>query len=220
MKKLFLVTLFAFAALTLAAEDILSNDGARQAIYGAMGKSVKPLKLNKSKFGNQPVAIYIKDKKYSFLTGYLKNILLNAGINCVTGKDEEMWQKAIQEIEAHKRMDDILDPATKAKFGKLQAPRIRLQCNVRVFDFDRKNGRYYTEVELIATEIKTGKKIWSGVYTNRYYLGKGVEGNVALDDELRAILKKNFENAQKSLTMPQIIGKMKKAPMESSTASI
>ena len=189
MKKLFLVTLFAFAALTLAAEDILSNDGARQAIYGALDKAAEPLTINKKKFGNQPVAIYLRDKKYSILSGYLKNILIKAGINCVEGKDDPMWQTVIKEIEAHKRMDDILDPATIVKFGKLQATRILLQCNVRVFDFDSKNDRYYAEVELIATEIKTAKNIWSGVYTNRYYLGKGVEGIVALDDDLRAILK-------------------------------
>ena len=209
MKKLFLITLLAFAALTLPAKNILSNDGARQAIYGAVNQAVEPLKLGKSKFGNKSVAVYIKDKKYSFLTDYLKKILLDAELKSVTGKDEEMWLKIIKEIEAHKRMDDILDPATKAKFGKLQATLIILRCEVRVFDFDKENGRYYTEVLLIATEVETGRDLWSGLFTNRYYLGKDVEGIVALDDDLRAILKKNFDNAQKSLTAPQIISKMK-----------
>ncbi|MBQ9775751.1 MAG: hypothetical protein IJW17_06905, partial [Lentisphaeria bacterium] len=206
MKKIMMFVISMFAVLAVAANDIrlLANDDARQALYGALDKADAALKT--APFGKTPVAILPLKTGHSVLAGRIKNMLVKNGFVCVEGKEDPMWNEILKEIEWDERKNDILDPETIVKFGKLKAAKILIQCEIRVVD--RNEERVYAEIELRATDIASKQIIWGGTFANRYYIGKNVQGIVSLDDELRQTLKKSFAEAKKSLIAPQVAGKL------------
>ena len=206
MKKIITLIVSVIAVFAAAANDVrfLADDDARQALYGAVDKAAESLKT--APFGKKPVAILPLKTGHSVLAGRLKNMLVQSGVVCVEGKEDPMWNEILKEIEWDERKSDILDAETIVKFGKLKAAKILFQCEIRVID--KNADRVYAEVELRATDIATKQIIWGGTFANRYYIGKDVQGIVSLDDDLRAILKKSFDEAKKSLTSPQVAGKL------------
>ena len=205
MKKFIALLVMVLTALSTAAAPVynLSDDDVRQSLYGALDKAADA--LQSAPFGNAPVAILPMSSGYAALAGRVKNMLVQAGFVCVEGKEDPMWNEIIKEIEWDERKEDILDPGTLVKFGRLKAARILFQCIVRVVD--KNADRVYAEVELRATDIATKQIVWGGTFANRYYIGKDVQGIIKLDDDLRMLLKKNFAMAQLSLAAPNIAGK-------------
>ena len=210
MKKFITLAALMLSAFTVfaAAEIKLADDDARQAIYGAVDKAADALK--KAPFGKSPVAILPLKSGNALLAGRLKNMLTECGFVCVEGKEDPMWDEILKEIEWDERKSDILDTETIVRFGKLKAAKILFQCEIRVYDKNKE--RIYAEVELRATDIATKQIIWGGTFANRFYIAKNVHGIVddTLDDDLRFIIKKGFDNAKKSLTAPMVAGKLNK----------
>ncbi len=183
----------------------INNDDIRQVLYGALDNS--KLSLKNAPFGQKTIAILpFADNFNDVLSGRLKNILTEAGFTCVEAKDDPMWNEIVKEIAWDERKSDILDPATIVKFGKLKASQILLYGKVRALD--QNADRVYAEIELHATDIATKQHIWGGSFVCRLYKGKDMQGIVSLDNELRNLLKKNFEEAKKSLRSPEFAGKL------------
>ena len=206
MKKIIIFIVLTLAVFSAFANNgnFLANDDARQALYGAVDKAAVALKT--APFGQNPIAILPLKAGHSVLAGRLKNMLVQNGFVCVEGKEDPMWDEILKEIEWHERKSDILDSKTIVKFGKLKAAKILFQCEIRIVD--KNADRLYAEIELRATDIATKQVIWGGTFANRYYIGKNVQGIISLDDELRQTLKKSFIEAKKSLTTPQVAGKL------------
>ena len=130
MKKLITVFVLMFTVLSASANSyaFLADDDARQAVYGALDKAIPALKS--APFGNRTIAILPMKAGHSILAGRLKNMLVQSGFVCVEGKEDPMWDEILKEIEWDERKDDILDPATVVKFGKLKAAHILMQCEI------------------------------------------------------------------------------------------
>ena len=208
MKKIVVLifcVLAAFSALANRAAFI-ADDDARQALYGALDSAYESLKS--APFGKAPIAVLPLKAGHSILAGRLKNVLVKSGFVCVEGKEDPMWDEILKEIEWDERKDDILDPETVVRFGKLKAAKIIFQCDVRVLD--KNSDRIYAEIELRATDIATKQIIWGGSFAYRHYIGKNIQGIITLDTDLRMLLRKSFAEAQKSITTPQIAGKLDK----------
>ena len=202
MKKI-LSLLFLSAVIGIFAQGL--PDDVRQTLYGAIDQSESALKS--APFGNKTVAILpIPGDDSSLIAGRLKNILTRLGFTCVEGKEDPMWNEIIKEIAWNERKDDILDPATLVKFGKLKSAQILLFGKIR--QIDRNDDRTYVEIELHATDIATKQHIWGGNFAARLYKNKNFQGIISLDNELRMLLKKNFAEAQKSILQPETAAKL------------
>lgn len=203
MKKL-LFALFAVAVLPLFAADF-GDDEVRQAVYEALKQAQTALKS--APFGKKTVAILpLPGDKAGLFTGKLKNQLTELGFVCVEGKEDPMWNEIIKEVAWDERKDDILDRATLVKFGKLKAAQILLYG--KIVALDKNSERIYVEIELHATDLATKRHIWGGTFAARVYKNKEVLGIIALDNELRMLLKKNFGAAKESLLSPEYSGKL------------
>ena len=187
----------ASADSNISASDGFAGDSEREAIYGALKNAESALKF--APFKNKTIAILpIPNDKNGLLTGRLKNILTSQGYICVEGKEDPMWNEIIKEFIWDERKDDILDQNTLAKFGKLKAAQILLYGKIRVFD--QNSDRIYAELDLHAADIATKQHIWGGNFACRFYKnGKELQGIIKLNHELRQLLKKNFDDAKKSL---------------------
>jgi hypothetical protein len=203
MKKL-LALLFAVAAIPLFAADFY-DDEVRQAVYNALDQA-RPV-LKSAPFGTRTVAVLpFRGDKSELFVGKLKNMLTECGFKCVEGKEDPMWNEIIREIAWDERKDDILDPATLIKFGKLKAAQILLYG--RVVALDRNDERVYVEIELHAADLKTKRHIWGGTFAARFYRNKDIQGIVVLDDGLKSLLKENFAEVGKSLQSREFSGKL------------
>jgi len=202
MKKI-LSLLFLSAVIGIFAQAL--PDDVRQTLYGAIDQSESALKS--APFGNKTVAILpIPGDDSGLIVGRLKNILTRQGFTCVEGKEDPMWDEIIKEIAWNERKDDILDPATLVKFGKLKSAQILLYGKIR--QIDRNDDRTYAEIELHATDIATKQHIWGGNFAARLYKNKDFQGIITLDNELRMLLKKNFAEAQRSILQPETAAKL------------
>lgn len=163
--------------------------------------------LKKAPFGSEPVALLpMAGDVDGIVSATLKNLLTKVGFNCVEGKEDPMWDEIIKEIEWDERKDDILQPATVVKFGKLQAAKILVYGGVRIVDQNAE--RVYAEVDLHATNLTTKQHIWGGAFASRVYFGVNVNGIIALNNKLRQLLKKNFDEARDSMRQPAAAGRL------------
>ena len=203
MKKL-LAFILALGLIPLFAESLVDDD-VREAVSEALAQA--QTSLRSAPFGNKTVAILpIPRDSTGYFTGKLKNQLTDLGFTCVEGKEDPMWDEIIKEIAWDERKDDILDPDTLVKFGKLKAAQILLYG--KVVTLNRNDERIYVELELHATDLETKQHIWGGTFAARVYKGKDVQGIITLDNNLRMLLKKNFEEAKESLTSPEFESKL------------
>ena len=208
MKKI-LTNLLLFALICTAAADFkVTDDESRQALYSAIDQAAESIKA--APFGKKIVAILpvrgVSVEFSSLLVHRLKNVVTKGGFVCVEGKEDSMWDEIIKEFAWDERKDDILDPATVAKFGKLKAAQILLQC--RILTIDKNKDRIFAEIELHATDIVTKQHIWGDNFTCRFYFNEQLEGIVQLNNDLRMLLKKNFESAYTSMVAPEFENKL------------
>ncbi len=171
----------------------------RMAVKEAVFKAESSLK--RAPFGGEPVALLpLKGDEDGIVAATLKTMLTKIGFNCVEGKEDPMWNEIIKEIEWDERKDDILQPATVVRFGKLQAAKILIYGGIRTID--QNVDRVYAEVDLHATNLVTKQHIWGGTFASRVYFGVNVNGIIALDNSLKQLLKKNFNDARDSMRQP------------------
>ncbi len=197
-----------FSAVQANVNGRINDEDIRQALYGALDNAKADLKA--APFGQKTIALLPFKGPYERLfDGRLKNMVTAAGFVCVEAKEDPMWDEIIKEFAWDERKNDILDPQTVARFGKLKAAQILLYGSVKVLDGNGK--RIYAEIELHATDIVTKRHVWGGNFAHRFYKGDDVKGIVELDESLRLLLKKNFDVVRQSLLSAEVAGKLSTA---------
>ena len=208
MKKIYsiVIALLLFCGISplLATTTIdLNEPNVNQAIDLALKQALPALK--NAPFGKGGITILqMPNDTNGILSGKLKTLTIQAGLTCLEGKSDPMWNEIIKEIEWTERKTDILNPQTIAKFGKLTGTKILLYATI--VNITKNTERIYVQIALHATDVHTREHIWGATPTYRYYFHKDVKGIVSLDNKLKKLLRKNFEEAQKSLNSKKIQG--------------
>ena len=165
MKRSFIA--IALAALTLSAtageaalrDDVSIRpvmDDLMDKVASALGTSAIPK--------DKPVAILpLPGDTDGMLANRLKIALTKAGLNCVEGKEDPMWDAILKEIEWDARKGDILDAATLDKFGRLKSAKTLLYGFARIWTFG--GVAAWAEAELHATSIETKQHVWGETVT-------------------------------------------------------
>lgn len=198
MKKLMMAGVLMAAALAGSARAGEYADEVRQALQGAI-QDAQAAMASSAVPKAAPLAILpvAGDTSSQYVVGLLKNAATAAGWNCVEGKTDAMWDEVLKEIEWSERKADILDEATLAKFGKLQASKQLMYAFVR--EANVTGQRVFVELELHVSSIETKQHVWGGTFAKRLYLPGPKQGLIDLDDSLRNALKDAFAKAATSL---------------------
>ncbi len=196
--------------LTLSADNLpgIENDDFRQALYKAIDSALPSLKT--ARFGKQTIAVLpVKGDTQNLVPERLRNMLTKQGFVCIVGKEEtETLNRIYSEIANSERKDDIMDPATLVKFGKLKNTQLLFSC--RILTLSQDSNRIFVELEMNVIEIATGKRVWGGTFACRHYSGKDVRGIVTMDTTLRTLLKKHLSTLKESLTSAGSAAKLAK----------
>ena len=200
--KRFFCLFFCLLSLALYADNA---DNLRQALQGALDNARG--ELANSPLRNRQVAVLpIAGQGGESVTQYLKTILTQAGCVCLEGKDEAAFQQILKEMAWNARNDDILTPDEVAALGKLKG----IQCLVygTVLEVSETPERVFAEISLHATDVETRQHVWGGLFANRFYVGKDLNGVVSLDEDLRAMLKEGFDEAIATMLSPEYSSKL------------
>ncbi|MBQ9447858.1 MAG: hypothetical protein IJU61_14755 [Victivallales bacterium] len=192
MKKWFLVVTIMMACGVWAADSDLT----RQALDGALEAAKAALPMAELQGKAVAVLPFQKDSTGT-MTGKVKNLLTSAGLVCLEGKEDPMWDEIIKEVAWNERKNDILDPATLLKFGKLKSAQVLVYGKISALDV--KDDRVYAEIELHATELATRRHLWGGTFAKRVYSSPNLRGLVDLSPEIRQLLKKSFDESKASI---------------------
>jgi len=123
-----------------------------------------------------------------YVEGLIKNAVTNSGLVYVEGRNDPFWDEIMAEVEWDERKDDMLDPSTIDKFGKLKSTQWLIYGTVRAAE---ETGRsVYVEIELHLSSIETKQHLWGDMIARRYYKPGEVTGIVDLDIEVRNLLRK------------------------------
>ena len=139
----------------------------------------------------------VKRDVEDYAIGILKNATTGAGLQCVEGKEDPFIQEVFKEIEWDERKDDLLDPATLARFGKLKAPKLLMYGVVR--EASGGNGRGYAEIEVHVSSIETKQHLWGQVFGRRFYSAPDLVGLVDLDPAVRQLIRDSFDRGATAL---------------------
>ena len=139
----------------------------------------------------------VKRDADAYAIGILKNAATAAGLQCVEGKEDPFVQEVFKEIEWDERKDDILDPATLARFDKLKAPKLLMYGVVR--DASGGNGHSYVEIEVHVSSIETKQHLWGQVFARRFYSAPDLVGLVDLDPAVRQLIRESLDRAVTAL---------------------
>ena len=194
MKKT-LMTIVALAVMPASfALDARIKDEFRQAVQGAVMEAETALKAASAIPNDSSIAILpLKGDSDGWLAGQLKIALTRAGKTCVEGKEDPMFGAILKEIEWDARKDDILDPATLDKFGKLKSAQTLMYAFIRSANLTKRCA--FFEVELHATSIASKQHLWGGVFAKRHYFPDPVvEGIVEIPVELRSVIQGKFRD--------------------------
>lgn len=132
-----------------------------------------------------------------YVEGLLKNAVTASGLMYVEGREDPFWDQIMAEVEWDERKDDMLDPDTLTRFGRLKSSQLLLYGNVREA---RQDGqKVFVEIELHLSSIETKQHLWGTVVTRRFYLPGPVEGIVALDPHVRNVLNLTIAKGLDSL---------------------
>ena len=205
MKKFLVFAILSCLLFSVSANDnaLLARDNERQALYAAIDDAFS--RLNKFAFGQKSISILPMKNQYDILRSRIQSGFVKAGLVCVEGKTDPLWDEILKEIEWDERKDDILDPATIAKFGKLKATQVLIQCLKPVVSVNA--DRIYAQIELRAIEIATKQVIWTETGVARFAIGKDVIGIMQLDQDVRRLLQKHIAREQSRLQSPAFAGK-------------
>lgn len=100
-----------------------------------------------------------------YLEGLLKNAVTGAGLSYVEGRDDPMWDAIVSEIIWDWRKNDILDPDTLTKFGRLQAARQLLYGHLLV-ERDEE-GELRAELWLHVSSVETKRHLWGRSFVKK-----------------------------------------------------
>ncbi len=163
----FTVVAAAFAAGASFA-DIDAGEVGALALKDAVAEAQASLAASSSVAAGGTVAILpLGGEGRTLPTGLLKNALTSAGLTCVEGKEDPVLDDILKEIAWDERKEDILDPATLDKFGRLKSAQYLLYGDYRRL---AATERYVlVELELHMSSIATKEHVWGGSFVRRHY---------------------------------------------------
>lgn len=191
----------ALAALSLSAAraaDAPFGDEERQAFAASMADIVASLRS--SGLDGRFSVLAVKGDHDDVVSGLLKNAVTDSGKTYVEGREDPMWDAVIKEIAFDQNTvgpdGNILDPSTIPSIGSLQATDVLLYGAVRACS--KTENRIFVELELHATEVKTKRHVWGGLFAKRWYVPgtdvpKGIsELPLAVRDQLKRVTTSNL----------------------------
>jgi hypothetical protein len=186
----------------------------RQALQSAVEEAGKSLSQSVTDRQKTISVLPIQGDDGRYVEGLLKNAVTRSGLTYVEGREDPFWDEVMAEVEWDERKEDMLDPSTIDKFGKLKSTRWLLYGTVRDA---QDNGRMvYVELELHLSSIETKQHIWGDLVAQRFYRDEGVSGIIDLDTELRNTLRDMLSKATSSLqasSRVQSVSKVAIAPI-------
>ena len=176
MNKGIMVVVAAISAAFACKAEISAGELADLALKDAMGDARSSLAASAKIPAKEPVAV--RPFGGSGVEGLLKNALVAAGKTCVEGKEDPAWDEILKEIAWDERREDILDPSTLDKFGRLKSARYLMYGSVRRL---ASSDRYVlVELELHVSCVSTKEHVWGGTFVRRHF-APGAEPDGALD---------------------------------------
>lgn len=189
-------TLLSLLLASTTARAEYSTD-VRQAIQQAVDKARESL-MKAGLPSTETISVLpIRGDEDRYVEGLLKNAVTSAGLTYVEGKSDPFWDELLIEIEWDERKEDILDPATLDKFGKLKSTQHLLYGTVR--EASASNRRIYVELELHLSSISTKQHLWGDLIAQRFYLPGDVTGLVELNREIRRLLETAIQAKAESI---------------------
>ena len=187
MKKCIVAIVAAFAAVAASRAAIDANELAELALKDAVADATSSLAAAAKIPAKEPVAVLPFADGGAGVVGLLKNALVSAGKTCVEGKEDPAWNEILKEIAWDERREDILDPATLDKFGKLKSARYLMYgCVRRVASSER---YVLVELELHVSSISTKEHVWGGTFVRRHFApGAEPDGAIDIPAEVRLAL--------------------------------
>ena len=214
MKKLVIAAAMSVAVLCGARAGIDADEVAALALKDAVAEAQASLAQAGKVQPGEPVAILpIANDSGAQVAGLLKNALTSAGKTCVEGKEDPMWDAVLKEIEWDERKEDILDPKTLDKFGKLKSAKCLMYGCVRRL---AASERYVlVELELHISRVATKEHIWGGSFVRRHFApGANPDGRVDIPSEVRQALVDGFRaEVAKSLAASPKLASVKRVAM-------
>lgn len=173
MKKNFLLPLFAFAfaAASAPAADpapAAFSGEVRQAFAAAMSDVADSLRESAIPASASVSVLPLSGDSGDAVAGLLKIAVTDAGKSYVEGKSDPMWNEVVREIAFDERNTGLLDEATLARLGSLKATDVLLYGVVRAGDVAE--NRVFVELELHATDVRTKRHVWGGLFAKRWYV--------------------------------------------------
>ena len=214
MKKMIIAAMMAFAVAGL---DCSAADDAGMyvaALKDAVEEARASLAACPKIPAGAPVAILpFAGDSDAHLTGLLKNALVAAGKTCVEGKEDPMWNAILKEIEWDERKEDILDPVTLDKLGRLKSAKYLLYGSMRRLASSSRH--VLVELELHCSSISTKEHVWGGSFVRRHFApGADPKGLSEIPDEVReAVINGIRAEIGKSLAASKKIAGVKKVAM-------
>ena len=167
MKMKLLTLAMALASASMTYSGIEADELANLALKDAVNEAQASIAASKVP-ADRPIAILpLGGDGSGPVEGLLKNALTAAGKTCVEGKEDPMWEAILKEIAWDERKEDILDPATLDKLGRLKSAQYLLYGSVRSL---AASERYVlVELELHVSCIATKEHVWGGRFVRRHY---------------------------------------------------
>ena len=132
MKKIVAMAMMAVLAVGSTRASVDAGEVANIALKDVVADARASLAQSKKVPPGEPVAILpIAEDAGLQIVELLKGAITQAGITCVEGKEDPMWDAILKEIEWDERKADILDPATLDKFGRLKSAKYLLYGSIR-----------------------------------------------------------------------------------------
>lgn len=102
----------------------------------------------------------LRDDLDGYATSSLESRVTRSNYALFTRKDE-VWNKLLAEIEWGVRREDIMNPETVQKFGKIEGVDAILYGRIWDTDFNLGDARGRVKISVHLADVETGQMLWS-----------------------------------------------------------
>lgn len=185
--------LAAHADQKLTAEQIEIQERTDLATKEAIGKARKDLMSAPVAAGAAIVVLPFYNDANDIVRDRMKNAVTACGKTCVEDKGSAVLEEILKEIAWDERKQDVLDPATVVRFGRLKGAQYLLYGGV----IGRNITERYVlvELEFHLTEIATKKHVWGGSFSSRIYANDQTHGQVDIPADVRRMLRTKLRSS-------------------------
>jgi hypothetical protein len=132
----------------------------QRATDAAIGRIVGDLQRTSFPKIKNVAVVPLRGDRDDYATSGLKSALTKTSYHLFSRSDEE-WDKLLTEIEWGVRREDIMDPATVQKFGRIKGVDAVMFGQVWDRDVNMWSIRGHTKLSVSLAEVETGQILWS-----------------------------------------------------------